>query len=216
MKPSIQSSIRRAIKVVILGSYTADTIKLLYVDLRDYCDSGSITREIGDYIAHPKEKDRGISHVRVAEQFTAFRKMADLLSGRLPGQKAVIQVKSAFGSSDIVDDLVRQLMKSCVLSKDEIQALQMQIHGITTSVICLLQDSVIKVGKDRLSAYADFFESKLSLVVQYPIDYRGSPLVVQAVLIEGLLPQTSIAAIEGHTFSVDVSSSAVSLKFENS
>jgi hypothetical protein len=100
------------------------------------------------------------------------------------------QVEAVYSRTD------REIPKD--ISEKDIEALQPQIVGITTSVICLLQDAVIKVGSERLSACADFVESKLSLLVQYPIDFRGSPRTILAALIEGLLPQSSIATIHGH------------------
>jgi hypothetical protein len=212
MKLSIQSSIRRSLCKLLSGSYTSDDVKLLYVDLRDYSEARSITREIGDYIAHPKEKDRGLSHARVTAQIAAFRKMADLVSGRLPGQTAGIEVKPAFNSSDIVENLIRQLRQCAGLSDEEQLILRAQLVGVATSVICLLQDAVVKVGDERLSACADFAESKLSLIIQYPVDFRGSQIIILAELIEGALPPSSIVTIQGRPFWVEVSHGATTVK----
>lgn len=207
MKPSIKVSITGKLRKISTGSYVSEDVKMLYVDLRDYSRGGSITREIGDYIAHPRAKDRGISHVRASQQFEAFKKMGDLLSGRLPGQSAVIEVKPAFTSQDIVEDLIVQMRGCSLLTSNTEQQLRAQVVGVSVSVICLLQDATIKVGGVRLSVFADFSEGMLSLLVGYPIDYKGRVITAAANLIAGLFQSSlpsGMESIRGRIFSVEV------------
>ena len=41
-------------------TFDQDDVALLIVLARGYSDKGSIIRELGDFLAHPDEKDRGI------------------------------------------------------------------------------------------------------------------------------------------------------------
>jgi hypothetical protein len=42
------------------GSFDQDDVALFIVLIRDYSAKGSILRELGDFLAHPDKKDRGI------------------------------------------------------------------------------------------------------------------------------------------------------------
>lgn len=185
MKRSIQAGVSSKLGKITAGSFSSDDVKLLYVDVRDYAASGSITREIGDYIAHPKEKDRGISHIRASEQFAAFKKLGDLVSGRLPVQSSVIEVKPAFAGSDIVEDLITQLDRMIGIVDGTKCAIRSQVGGLTACAITILQDAIIKVGAERLVARAGFSEGKLNLFVRYPVDFGERVVPTIAALIEG-------------------------------
>ena len=165
-------------------------MKLLYVDLRDFSAKKSITREIGDYIAHPKEKDRGLSHKRASDQYIAFKRMADLISGRCPGESDTIEVKAAFENNDIVNDVVEQLfMQGFSNSKD--LANYSETFGLC--IITLLQDARIKIDNTTVvEAGILFNDGVISLTVTYEIDYKGKPTKVCATIIQGSYKNTDI------------------------
>jgi hypothetical protein len=214
MKPSIQIGVRSKIEKISAGSFNSDDVKLIYIDLRDYAGSGSITREIGDYIAHPKAKDRGISHARTSEQFAAFNKMGDLISGRLPGQSVSIVVKPAFNGIDIVEDLIIQLKHAMGITEKTQGGLRSQVVGLCASVIAILQDAILKVGKERLTAHAGYSEGKLNLFVSYPVDFGGRVIPAIAVLVEGVgdpLLSTQTQLFNGTPFAVEVAKGVMTL-----
>ncbi|MBQ0745563.1 MAG: hypothetical protein KBT82_02220 [Marinobacter sp.] len=53
-------------------SFDQDDVALFVVLTRDYAQWGSILRELGDFLAHPKEKDRGIALNSVKEASGEF------------------------------------------------------------------------------------------------------------------------------------------------
>lgn len=215
MKPSIKASVRSKIAKIVAGSYSSDDLKLLYVDVRDYTATGSITREIGDYIAHPKAKDRGISHVRTTEQLAAFKRLGDLMSGRLPGENGRIVVKPAFTGPDIVEDLIAQLDQMLGISGDIKRAILIQVSGLSACAITILQDAIIKVGTERLVAHAGCSEGKLNLFVTYPVDFRGRVVPTIAALVEGPADpsfSSQIQLFDEKPFWVEVTSGAIAFK----
>jgi hypothetical protein len=192
LKQSIRQSIDRIIERISSGTFTCDDIKLLYVDLRDFSAKNSITREIGDYIAHPKEKDRGLSHKRASDQYTAFKRMADLISGRCPGESDTIEVKPAFDNSDIVNDVIVQL---CAQGFSNCNDLTKYSESLGLCIITLLQDARIKIDKNTIVEAGIFFVyGVISLTVTYEIDYKGEPRQVCATIIQGSYKNTDIGA----------------------
>jgi hypothetical protein len=218
MKQSIKSSLDKRIQRISSGTFSCDDVKLLYIDLRDFSAKGSITREIGDYIAHPKEKDRGISHKRASDQYTAFKRMGDLLSGRCPGESDVIEVKPAFENDDIVNDIIVELSAQGFSNSKDL-ANHSALLGLCT--ITLLQDAKIKIDKYTLvEAGILFIDGVISLNVTYHIDYKGNIQAVCASLIQGTYKNDGIgkgtkSLSPGSTFNVEVVNGVPSLTLSN-
>ena len=216
MKPSLQSNIHRRISHIAAGTFKCDDVKLLYVEIRDFSDSGSITREIGDYIAHPREKDRGLSHRRATEQYVAFKRMGDLLSGRSPGESDVIHVRPAFTGPEIVKDLVSQLATNGFANAHNVA-----VHStaIDLCVISLLQDAVIRIDSlTKVQAAVGFEDCLIRLNVTYNIDYKGRNVAVAAALIEGSyrIAEVSLGTksiLPGNAFTVSVDNGLPTMVF---
>jgi hypothetical protein len=207
MKPSLNYSIHRRIGQIASGNFRCDDIKLLYVEIRDFSSNGCITREIGDYMAHPREKDRGLSHKRATEQYAAFRRMGDLLSGRLPGESDIIHVKPAFTGAEIVTDLVSQLVANGFATA---QAITAHSIAIELCVISLLQDAVIRINSHiKVQAAVGFDNRQIRLNAAYVIDYNGRDAAVAAPIIEGSYQNDEIGPgtkciLPGNAFTVSV------------
>ena len=186
MKPSLYKDSKSKIDAIITGSFCTDDIKLLLVNIRDYLAGDSICREIGDYIAHPKGKDRGMTHKRVDEQFDSLVKMFDVLSGRsAPGSTFILEVKPAFTQGQLIKDLVCSLRKCKLIhgKKDEI-SLEKYGDYIALAVVSILQDSLIIVNKREFKANVIFEKGRIMLGITYRLNYKGDERLVECPLIE--------------------------------
>ncbi|TMO54246.1 hypothetical protein [Pseudoalteromonas phenolica] len=60
MNPYTKHHIERFIYKYISRTFSQDDVTLLLVLVRDYTEMGSVFRELGDFLAHPDKKDRGL------------------------------------------------------------------------------------------------------------------------------------------------------------
>lgn len=217
MKDSIKSNISRMSNLLCSGTFTSDQVKLIYVDLRDYSVKGSITREIGDYIAHPKGKDRGITHDCIRFQYEEFNKLRDFLSGRGNNGSATIKVKPAFNGPEIVDDLITQMGKvgiKITLPSDLYAAMEL-------CIISILQDAEIIIDKSlKYQCQVGFDDGVINLNVPYNIKIGNIMSTFVAAVIQGIYYNNEVGRgtkqlMPGNIFNVIVNKGKPEIIFNN-
>lgn len=70
MKLFDKSKTQKLIKKIESGHFDYDDVENLLMKLRDYCGSNQVFREIADFVAHKKERDRGV--IKTSLEFMAL------------------------------------------------------------------------------------------------------------------------------------------------
>lgn len=169
MRKSVLISINDVLAKIETGNYSGQDVKGLYVDLRDYASKSSITCEIGDFIAHPELKDRGLSHRKIKEEYEILMTGSDWQSGKQPNVNQFLhKEKPAFTQGNIIEDLASSILRADSALSKFIPVLNKQTDGITLSVLSILQDARIKIGDLMFDAHVEVHDT-IFLAVNYPI-----------------------------------------------
>src|SRR5579859_6498675 len=65
LKQTTREDLQRIVKKIEDGSFERTDIKVLFFEIRDHLKEGNIIREIGHFIAHPKERTKGITYAHL-------------------------------------------------------------------------------------------------------------------------------------------------------
>ena len=110
VSPTLRLQLSTCILSIDRGEFDEDTIRSTFIHIREHAISGSLTREIGDFFAHP-ERDRGLAHSRIAPIVDAFDRFSR-------GESVSITIK-AISHRAILDDLNTNLAKLGVMTVEE-------------------------------------------------------------------------------------------------
>jgi hypothetical protein len=185
MRPSILNSIRANVELILSGQYDDIVVKNLYTDARDYTYKNSISREIGDFIAHPEVRDRGLIHERAQRQYIALQTGIDIASGikQVPSPYTM-NVKPSFTQVELANDLSRNLDKIDGSLKKYTKKIIGHADGISCCVLSIVQDIMVQLGDKKVKARISFNNGAAGLSLQYPIIYKTSFIPALAFVIE--------------------------------
>jgi hypothetical protein len=101
MNSATQSRVRGAALKVAGDLFDEHTVRSILTDLREEAGKGSALREIGDFVVHPSERDRGPNVetiVRSVRGFVAYFR-----------ESKAFDVKPAFSAEQLIEELVEHL-----------------------------------------------------------------------------------------------------------
>lgn len=77
MNSLVQHRIKKFIKKYEARSFDQDDVMLLLIDIRDASKTNSLSRELGDYFAHPHERDRGLTWKILDDEYKVTQESFD-------------------------------------------------------------------------------------------------------------------------------------------
>ena len=80
----IDAEMLRRVERLLRGDNRTDDLDRLYLSLRDRAHGRASVREIGDFVAHRDERDKGPVTSRVRDMFISLHSWAGSLLGRIP------------------------------------------------------------------------------------------------------------------------------------
>ena len=167
MNKVVRHSIGQAIEAIRVDRCDPFVVKSLLIDLRDVSPNGSILREIGDFIAHPAERNQGLNHrnIRrmVSEMKMAFEKRGRFtIAPTFDGTRIFLELEKAVGQAGF-DSQTRDSLRA---KADE----------IVVCILCLLQgarfnglpvtaETFLKADNGRLVLACKFPSTNLGVTV---------------------------------------------------
>lgn len=97
--------IQRFYKSFLERSFDQDDVAQFFVNSRDYSKEGSIIRDVGDFLAHPKLKDRGIVLKSIKEIMPLFDNMIESEKKGLVDYWNIPTFKGLGSDEVLIDDL---------------------------------------------------------------------------------------------------------------
>lgn len=141
---------------------------------RDYFPSKSISREIGNFLAHPKGKDRGATASVVSEAIETFEKFLD----DKDAGKEVDSFNSlrfdGLGDESRLPEEIRQIFKSAKVDDGSFEIETQQFRELVCCLIFTLSESVIKVRGSELEFHVDHSYDTTLYLTYESSKYRGT------------------------------------------
>src|SRR5574341_802438 len=149
MNEFVSARIRKCLEIIGARRFDEFHVKSLLIDLREYVNANSITREVADFIAHP-ERDRGMNHKNIN------RMIIELKDHYI--QKGDWLVTTTFLAEDVVTDISKELdilgfrhidiLKFNIVSKEVVICLMGLLQGISFQVGSITGKSLLYPGPD--------------------------------------------------------------------
>lgn len=132
-------------------TFDQDDVALLIVLARDYSDKGSIIRELGDFLAHPDEKDRGIVLERVQQAADHFEENYFSYVHDLEFEPP------SFNGLGTREELSRELKKILSISGISVCPIDIEDKSFRDFVFCI----IFLLGSFRLKLRARLFDIRI-------------------------------------------------------
>lgn len=131
----VHHQIRRFGEQFLSRTFDQNDVALFVVLARDYSNQGSIIRELGDFLAHPKEKDRGIVLKAIdsaAQEFDAY------LENEKNSKELNIKNLPMFSGLGPHSEIIRDLMHVFSSFSVEVKPIEREDKGYREFVFCLI------------------------------------------------------------------------------
>ncbi|SFG52024.1 hypothetical protein [Neptunomonas qingdaonensis] len=158
-------SIRRFYELFISRRFDQNDVALFIVLARDYSKKGSVIRELGDFLAHPQQKDRGIvinSINKLMLEFEEYLEDDYRLPQGLP--ESVPRFEGIGGDDEIIRDL-SLIFESFGIKKLDINKNNKSYRELVFCLIFLLGNFKIKY-RDTILDLEISYSSSLALKAQ--------------------------------------------------
>ena len=134
-------------------SFDQDDVALFVVLTRDYAQSGSILRELGDFLAHPKGKDRGIVLKSVEEASGEFEKgLVEYFNNREFDPPVV----KGLGTHQELSDDLQKIFELAGITEKEFQIDGDPFRDFVFCIIFLLSPFKLKSGRNLYDLKVEF------------------------------------------------------------
>lgn len=84
MKASLKTKVQKAVRKIESGDFDELVLDSLFSGLRQYSGKNRVFREIGDFVAHPDERDEGIANNSLEAFYLSFRYFLEYASSKKP------------------------------------------------------------------------------------------------------------------------------------
>lgn len=159
-----QHMIKRFHHLYITRRFDQDDVALFIISCRDYCAPKGSIREIGDFIAHPKARNRGLALTSVNAIIPSFEAM--LNDEKLGRPEKRLPVYRGIGTSeDMLADL-RTVFRLCGVEAENNSADDPSFREFLFCVIFLLCKFSLRLDSQTLSFDVEYSRD-LSLITRY-------------------------------------------------
>lgn len=152
------------------GEYNEHSVRSLFLDARSHAHQGSSLREIGDFLAHPDRRDRGLVHTRVLGTSKDLRKHFDVLAGRIRDDKGVVTISLCFQAEEVVVALCEVLGRADYVKYNDprLATLLLKRSELALCILVLLQGAVFEIANQRPTAFlGESPDHKVTLLVRF-------------------------------------------------
>jgi hypothetical protein len=157
--------IMRFHQLYVSRSFDQDDVTLFIISCRDYCKPKGSLREIGDFIAHPQERDRGLTLTSVLAVAPSFE---DMLRGERYGGDSNKQLPTYLGIGTreaILADLA-SVFSLCNAGPVDTSPDSPEFREFLFCLIFLLSQFTLRLGDQNLAFNVEYARD-LSLVIKY-------------------------------------------------
>ncbi|WP_341581389.1 hypothetical protein [Marinobacter metalliresistant] len=159
-------------------SFDQDDVALFVVLTRDYAQSGSILRELGDFLAHPKGKDRGIVLKSVKEASGDFEHgLVEYFSNR----EFYPPVVKGLGTHKELSDDLHKVFELAGITESEFEIDGDSFRDFVFCIIFLLSSFKLKLGR-RLFELKVEYAHRLLLYISYESERFPSTFATMPIL----------------------------------
>lgn len=85
----LNAELKSRIERLLQGERRVEHLDRLFIGLRDRCYGRKSVRELGDFVAHRRERDRGTAQLRLSDIFTSFDSWARVAMDERPNLEQV-------------------------------------------------------------------------------------------------------------------------------
>lgn len=147
-------------------TFDQDDIALFITASRDDTNHGSIFKELGDFIAHPNLKTKGMAIKKLIPAMKYFEENTDEM---LDGKRPTIEVPFAIGFNDEVLDELHSVFRMVGIDSFSKNIHSQSFREFIFCLIFLLGNFKLKLNKKTCPLVVTF-SGALSLTVLYPSD----------------------------------------------
>jgi hypothetical protein len=189
MSDYVKHTVEKFHKQYIERTFDQDDVSLFLILTRDYAQKGTILRELGDFIAHPKEKDQGI----VIKSFLDIIKDFDENTRKFfqPDRYLISSESRGLGGINDVQISLSKVFDLFGLKIDKENGNDLSLRDFVFCIIFMLSSFKLKIhGKlhDMLVEYGH----SVSLSINYESQSVEKHFIVLNVLF---LPNVNIESI---------------------
>lgn len=176
-------TIKKFYEMYLSKTFDQDDVAFFIAINRDYTPKGSIFRELGDFLAHPNLKDRGMVIKTLKPAVDYFEKNTDAMMG---GQRPTIDIPFGVGAKhEILEDLF--IVFNVVgkkMSNNEVQS--QRFREFMFCLIFLLSNFRIELN-NKICSLEVHFSGSLSLTVKYPSDkYPNYSIILKLAFLDNV------------------------------
>ncbi|EDY83348.1 hypothetical protein VDG1235_2974 [Verrucomicrobiia bacterium DG1235] len=166
----IDASLKAHWRSIKSGTFDQDTIKSLFLTIREIAPRNSLARDLGDALAH-SDRNRGI----VFEQIGIFRQ-EDRLNEN--GSKTVtITIPTPQDAVSFCRGIITAFLERKITKKNEaLSVINELLNDMVVTIFCLLQHSTITIDKNK--------KYELRIVGNTSFNQDGKPLMSLAAFSE--------------------------------
>jgi hypothetical protein len=161
--------IKRFYQSYVNQTFDQDDVTLFIISARDYCAKKKSMREIGDFIAHPAVRDRGLTLSSVTEVTPQFEKMLRGQYSKDTEESDMPFYKGIGTQEDLLEDLASIFERAGAGSIDP-SADSPAFRGFLFCVIFLLSKFSIKLEHQHLNFEIEYSKD-LNLNISYESTY---------------------------------------------
>lgn len=185
LAPNILREVSSIVKRILVGDYGYSDIKLLYINIREWAKPGSITREIGDFVAH-NVRNKGLV-------FNRIKRYCESIATVVHGQPAQLEVAEPYSEVEVVSDLQAALLRILPDHKAYLDHLPERQQGIFMCVLCILQGAVFVVGDERVTlSWGTGEKNNWALMADIDVDVKGRTTTLAIIAFESTLALSDI------------------------
>lgn len=159
------------------GDYNEHSVRSLILDVRSHAPHGSPLREIGDFLAHPDKRDRGVVHTRVLGTSQDLKKYFDVIHGRRRHETTEVTISTCFRAEEVVDMLCNVLGQVGLAKSADprLDKLLLTRSELALCILVLLQGAVFEIAELRPSAFlSESPDHTVALLVRFKGDDIGA------------------------------------------
>ena len=180
-------------KRIIFGDYRYTDIKVLYINIRELSNFGSITREIGDFVAH-NERNKGLVFDRIQKYYQALSPIID-------GNSAILDVATPYSESEVIEDLVDTLLTILPNHGVYIERIKEHKQGVFMCVLCILQGALFIVDKNKITlSWNAGKNNNWVLMSDIAINHNGTATTVSVITFQSTLALTEVNKMQAPPF----------------
>ncbi len=178
MTPQSKHALRKFYYSLVERNFDQNDVERFFTNSRDYSQKNSIIREIGDFIAHPQKKEKGM----ILESFLGMEKPIEEFMFKNRHRKN-LPIYNGLGTGEKLINEINKIFKKAGLEKENLLISSPSIRELISCLIFLLSGFKVELEFQSIP-----FKEEVRMEVFY-----SSDLSLQAKLRLPRFPSTSFS-----------------------